>query len=132
MKWVGILAAVVVIISCFFPWINIESRGITITGIDATGTNFGKPGYMNILLSVLFIIFSIISRVWSKRVNLFISALNFAWAIRNLILLARCEGGECPSRQSALYVLFIASIIMMVALIATPLTITKEQDTPST
>lgn len=126
MKWVGILAALVVIISCFFPWIIIESKGILVTGVESGGTNFGKPGYMNFLLSGIFLILSLIPGSWTIRANLFTAGLNFAWSLRNFMLLARCEAGVCPERQTALYVLLIASLIMLVALIATPLATKKK------
>jgi hypothetical protein len=121
MKWVGIIAALIVISSCFFPWIVIEGNGIVITGVASEGTNYGRPGYMNFLLSGIFLVFSLVAKPWTIRVNLFFSALNFAWSIRNFILLARCEAGECPERQPALYVLLIASFVMLIALLATPL-----------
>ena len=35
---VGLLVA-----SCFLPWMTIETKGITITGMDTTGTTYGKP-----------------------------------------------------------------------------------------
>jgi hypothetical protein len=128
MKWVGILAAISVIVSCFFPWVVIESKEIVISGIDASGTNYGKPGYLNLLLSGIFFILSFIPRLWAKRANLFFSTLNLAWSFRNFILLARCEGGECPSRQPALTILLIASIVMLVALTLTPLTTKQGQE----
>ncbi len=129
MKWVGILAAIAAIVSCFFPWVVIESKAIIISGIDASGTNYGKPGYMNLLLSGIFLILSFIPRIWAKRANLFFSTLNLAWSFRNFILLARCEGGECPSRQPALTILLIASIVMLIALTLTPLA-TKQGKEP--
>jgi hypothetical protein len=129
MKWVGLLAAVTVIVSCFFPWVILDSKDILISGIDASGTNYGKPGYMNLLLSGIYFILTLIPKIWAKRTNLFFSTLNLAWSFRNFILLARCEGGECPSRQPALTILLIASIIMLIALILTPLS-TKQKEEP--
>ncbi|MCU7550340.1 hypothetical protein OCK74_14555 [Chitinophagaceae bacterium LB-8] len=127
MKWVGILAAVVVIVSCFFPWVIIDSRNITISGIDASGTNYGKPGYFNFLLTAVYLILTLIPRIWAKRANLFFATLNLAWSFRNFILLAKCEGGECPVRQPALTILLVASIVMLVALILTPLAKQKKE-----
>jgi hypothetical protein len=51
MKWIGIAAAILLTISCFTPWVVIESKNITISGIDATGTNYGKPGYFHIIMA---------------------------------------------------------------------------------
>jgi len=50
MKWIGTLGALVLIVSCFFPWVFIESKNITVTGIESAGTSFGKPGYFHFFL----------------------------------------------------------------------------------
>jgi hypothetical protein len=128
MKWVGILAAVLVIGSCFFPWVIIDSKNIIISGINASGTNYGKPGYFNMLLSAVYFALAFVPKIWSKRANLFFATLNFAWSFRNFILLAKCEGGECPDRQPALTVLLVASLIMLIALILTPLSSRQEAE----
>ncbi len=31
MKWIGLAAAILLIISCFIPWVFIESKNITVT-----------------------------------------------------------------------------------------------------
>lgn len=115
LKWTGLAAAVLLIVSCFTPWVIIESKGITVSGIDATGTNFGKPGYFHILLSLLFIAFTIIQRVWAKRLNLLVTALNTGWALRNFFIIAACQGGECPEKQAGLYLVLFSSILLLLS-----------------
>lgn len=92
----------------------IESRQLTITGVDTTGTDFGKPGYFHFVWAALYLIFLIINKVWSKRVALGLSAFNVAWALRNFLLIPVCAGGECPVKQVGLYLLLAASILMFV------------------
>lgn len=120
LKWVTIAAALAVIGSCFFPWVIVESRDIVITGIDARGTNYGKPGYMNLLFTGMFFVFSLIPRLWASRINVFLATLNFAWSLRNFIILPRCEGGECPEMKMALIIVFIGSIVMLLGTVFTP------------
>lgn len=115
LKWLGLLAAILLIASCFFPWVLIPSKNITITGIQSDGTNFGKPGYFNLLMTGLYILFALTPRVWAKRANLIVVALNMAWSLRNYFMLTACEGGECPDTQPALYILLISSIIMFIS-----------------
>jgi hypothetical protein len=115
MKWIGLAAGVLLIVSCFSPWVVIESRQITISGIDANGTNFGKPGYLHLLFAILFVILNFIPRIWAKRFNLPVVALNSAWALRNYLMIATCQAGECPSRKSGIYMLLLASLLMLVA-----------------
>lgn len=115
MKWIGLLAAVLLIISCFTPWVVIGSRNMVISGVDATGTNFGKPGYFHFILTGLFFIFSITPRIWAKRSNLLIGAVNIAWAIRNFIIITACHMGECPEKKSGIYLTVFASAIMLLS-----------------
>ncbi len=115
MKWLGLLAVVILIVAAFIPWIFIESKNIIVTGVDSTGTNFGKPAYLHLLLSVFFIACTIIPRLWAKRVNLLIVAMNLAWAIRNYFVLSTCFAGECPERRIGIFLTAIASFIMLLS-----------------
>jgi hypothetical protein len=114
-KWAGVTAALLLTVISFMPWVVIESKGITITGIDAKGTNFGKPAYFHFIMIAFFLVFTLIPRVWAKRANLLICALNLGWALRNFIALPSCEGGECPIKKAALYLMLLSSLIMMVS-----------------
>ena len=117
MKWIGIFAVLTLIISCFFPWVFIESKDITVTGVQSAGTNFGKPGYFHFFLGAMYLLFTFISRVWAKRWNLLIVALNIGWAARNYFIISACSGGECPEKKAGLYIVLISSLIMLVAVL---------------
>ncbi len=115
MKWIGLAAATLLVVSCFMPWVYIESKNITVSGVEATGTNFGKPGYFHLLLTAFFLLCTFVPRVWAKRLNLLITALNIAWAIKNFFMLSACSGGECPVKKIGLYGVMLASVIMLIA-----------------
>jgi hypothetical protein len=115
MKWVGLLATIALVIACFFPWVFIESKNITVTGIDATGTSFGKPGYFHFILAAFYLVFHFTPRIWAKRINLLVVALNIGWAARNYFLISACAGGECPHKKVGLYVVLISSFVMLIA-----------------
>lgn len=117
MKWVGLLASLTLIVSCFFPWVTIESKDIVVSGVEATGTTFGKPGYLHFILTGLIILMGLINRLWSIRVSLFLNAFNMAWAIRNFFVISTCYGGECPVKHTALYLVLISSILMMASVL---------------
>jgi hypothetical protein len=114
-KWLGIVAALLLVISCFMEWVFIASKKISVTGLDSTGTDFGKPGALHLVLCGLFILFSLIPRIWAKRANVPVAALNMGWAIRNYLLISGCSGGECPEKQFALYLVMICSLAMLIA-----------------
>jgi hypothetical protein len=115
MKWIGPAAAALLIVSCFSPWVFIESRNITVSGIDTTGTNFGRPGYFHFLMIGFFLLFSFIQKVGFKRANLLITALNLGWAIRNYFIISACLGGDCPVKKTGIYLMLLASILMMIS-----------------
>jgi len=125
---IGIIAAIVVIVVCHFPWTFIESKNLTIYGMYAPDTNFGKPGLMNIIVSAFSIILFAVPRLWAKRTNLFVTMFNLAWSIRNYILVATCLMGECPVKKPALYLLVIFSVVMMLMAFSPKLTIKPKAD----
>lgn len=115
LKWIGLAAALLLIVSCFTPWVIIASKQITVSGVESAGTNFGKPGYINLVMAALFIPLTLIPRVWAKRLNLAVVAVNLAWTARNYFVLGTCSGGECPDRQTGLYLLVLATLLMLVS-----------------
>ena len=111
---IGNIAAVSILCICFFPWSYIPSAQVTVSGFHAEGTSFGKPGVLNCLLCLVAIVLFSIPAIWAKRTNVFIAALNLAWAFRNYLLLSFCMMGECPEKKIALYGLMGISIVMLV------------------
>jgi hypothetical protein len=84
--------------------------------MDATGTDFGKPGLLNIVISGATILFFLVPRIWAKRTNVFLAAVNLAWSVRNYLLVSTCLMGECPSKQPALFVLlFLALVVQLMS-----------------
>jgi hypothetical protein len=117
MRWLAILFAVIVIVACFFPWVNIESKNVFFGGFRSNSDTFGKPGILHSFLCGIIILFLLINRIWSLRTCFFISAINAAWAFRNFLLIAACSGGECPTRLPALYALLGSSILLVVSIL---------------
>lgn len=115
MKWIGLAAALLLGISCFLVWVIITSKNITVTGVDAVGIGFGKPGYLHLFFAFLFVAFTFIQKIWAKRSNLLVTALNIAWAIRNYFMISACNWGECPQKHIGIYLGVIASLLMMIA-----------------
>src|SRR5258706_11870270 len=109
MKWLGVLAALVLITACFMPWVVIPSKNITISGIDAVGIDLGKPGYFHFVALFFFLLFTFLQKIWAKRSNLLITAVNLAWAARNYFIITMCRGGECPEKKLAVYLVLITS-----------------------
>ncbi len=117
MKWISVLMGTIVIASCFFPWVTIESKNIIIGGFHSTVNIFGKPGLVHLILCSIYIMFLMLNKTWSIRTAFFIGALNIIWAVRNFILISACRGGECPEKQMALYVMLISSVLLPVLIL---------------
>ena len=86
-----------------------------IGGFSSTGTSsYGKPGIFQLVLTILFVVFISINRIWTKRAAFFLGAMNIAWAVRNYILISACSGGICPEKYTAIYVLLFSSIALLI------------------
>lgn len=117
MKYSQIIGCIFVILLatvCYLPWSFIAERNIFITGMSAPGTMYGKPGLMHFVLGFILIFLFIVPKIWAKRINVFIGAINLAWSIRNFILLSNCFMGECPERRFGLYLELLLSAIILV------------------
>ncbi len=114
LKYVTILSVLVLAFAVFRPWVVIESRGLTLTGMNTTGTDFGKPGYFHLILTVVYLLLTFTPRIWAKRLNLLVVSLNLAWAIRNFFIIPACSGGECPVKQLGLWLVLISSVLLLV------------------
>ncbi|MGI8949971.1 MAG: hypothetical protein ACR2FN_00155 [Chitinophagaceae bacterium] len=110
---IGIIASISLIIICFLPWSFIASKNILVYGMHAEGTDFGKPGLLNLILCFITIVLFLIPKIWSKRLNVFIAALNLAWSIRNYFLISSCIMGDCPVKKTAIYLLPLLSLIIL-------------------
>ena len=110
----GCIAVVLLAASCYLPWSYIAEKNNLITGMSAPGTIYGKPGLMHFVLGVILILFFIIPKIWAKRINLFIAAINLAWSVRNYILLSTCYMGECPQRKAGLFFPLLLSTFILI------------------
>ena len=87
--FLSFLAVALLILSCFLPWMVIESKSMTITGVDTGPRKFGKPGYFHFIWAGLFLLFLLVKKGWATWVILIAAAFNLAWAFRNFLMLLR-------------------------------------------
>lgn len=113
-KWIGLAGVALLVIASFMPWVTIQSHQLVVSGVDATGTNYGKPAYFHFLLLPFYIAFLLIPKLWAKRWNLFIIALSSAWILRNFLVIGTCKGGECPVREAGFYLMLLSGVLMLV------------------
>jgi hypothetical protein len=112
-NWLGFIFSIALIIACFNPWIYIVSQNISFTGMNRALPAFGRPGLLHLVLSGAAIICFLVPKVWAKRANVFICAVNLGWSIRNLIIITACSYGECPESKPWMIVTIAASALML-------------------
>jgi len=99
---------------CFLPWVVIESKQIIFTGWNTGNSHFGKPAVLTTVFCGVMVLCFALPFVWSKRLNLFIAALNMAWALRNYIIITACSMGECPIKKTGMYAQLILPIAILI------------------
>jgi len=124
---IGIIATLALVITCYQPWVYVQSKDLLITGMHAPGTNFGRPGLMHVILSVVMIVFFALPKAWAKRINIFVATFNLAWAIKNYIILSTCYVGECPQKKIAIYLLLALSILILLMTFFPKIKLTEEE-----
>jgi len=110
---IGIIAVLALAGICFIPWVYIASVNITVTGFYSEGTNFGKPGLVSVMLGTICLILFLLPKIWAKRVNFFVGTINFAWSIKNYIVVTGCLYGDCPEKRAGIFLQLIVSLIIM-------------------
>lgn len=122
----GAIFAMVIIVACFLPWSFVPTRNWTISGMNTMGTHFGKPGIVHCFFSILCLVLFCIPKIWAKRTNIFLAAINLAWGIRNILLVSTCSGGECQTKLYGVYVLIIACVLVMLMSLLPKLAVNEE------
>ncbi|MBY0479726.1 MAG: hypothetical protein K2Q21_00110 [Chitinophagaceae bacterium] len=129
-QYIGIATAIILIVVCTLPWVYIPSLQIYLTGINGKASaelNFGSQIQSHGFFATIMIICFFVSKVWAKRTNVFLGAMNMAWAAKNFLIFSMCRGGECPEKQPALYVLVICAAIMLLMSLFPKMAVSQEQ-----
>lgn len=117
--YLGLVACITLIISCFLPWATYNDNVIheTFTGFYSHDNYYGKPGKFLTLMSAIAFVFMLLPMVWAKRANLFIGAFTLGYAIYAYLLYVRCYHGNCPQREPGVYLMITSASILLVACI---------------
>jgi hypothetical protein len=113
-QWIGVAAAIVLVIACSLPWTYHPDLDKNFTGFFSQNNIYGKPGYAFIVLSVIASVFFLIQKVWAKRANMFFCAIVVSYAIKSFIVFSGCYKGICPDKKAGLWIMLLAAIGMLV------------------
>ena len=116
-KWVGLLAALLLIVICFIPWTYHADVGKNFTGFFSEKNTYGKPGVFFVFFGIVFIALTLIAKVWTGRINLFLSAIMVAYAFKTYILYTSCYNAYCPEKKAGIYLLVICNLMVLLAVV---------------
>lgn len=120
-KYIQILAiatTIALIITCFIPWVHYIGINETFTGMNVkkfeTGVNYGKPGKIIIALCIISLLCVLIPKLFLKRVNMFATALLFAYSIRTYVLFTGSIFDGQVEKFAGIYLIMLLSLAMVV------------------
>ena len=126
-QWIGIAAAIILVLSGFLPWTYHPDLDKTFTGFFSENRAYGKPGNVFVFMSAVTIIFFAIQRIWAKRWNVFICAIVLSYALRCFIVYSGCYRGICPDKKIGLWVMLLSAILMMLMALFPDMKVKKEE-----
>ncbi|HPH92058.1 MAG TPA: hypothetical protein PLZ68_14655 [Ferruginibacter sp.] len=112
---VGLVACLVLVIACFMPWTYHEDLKESFTGFYSHENFYGKPGRFLTIIAVIAFALMYLPKIWAKRTNLFVCALGVGYAIKSYILFTSCYNAYCPEKKAGIYLMLVASVVMLVA-----------------
>lgn len=104
----------VLIVVCFMPWTYHADVGKNFTGFFSEKNAYGKPGEFLISFAVIYLVLILTQKVWAKRVNLFLSAIMFAYAVKTYILYTSCYNAYCPEKKIGIYLVLLCNTIILI------------------
>lgn len=113
-QWIGVAAAIILVISCFLPWTYHPDLDKTFTGFFSEKNAYGRPGRALIFLAFLATMCFVIRRTWAKRANFFIAATLVAYAVRSFIVFSGCYRGICPGKKEGLWIMLLSALVILI------------------
>jgi hypothetical protein len=112
--YIGIAAALLLIICCFLPLAYYPDLNESFTGFYSKQNHYGKPGIAFIFLSLVAIVLFLIPKLGARRANQFVGVLIFAYALKTYIIFAACYYSICPQIKSGLIGMLLFSAIILI------------------
>lgn len=111
-QWIGIAAALLLVVACFLPWAYYPDLQKEFTGFFSELNRYGKPGKVFVFFSVVQIGLFLTPKVWAKRANILVSAMTIAFSIRSFLVFTACYHGICPEKRAGIFLVLITPFIM--------------------
>ncbi len=115
----GVVAALMLILSCFLPWVYFSSINETFTGFHvipfANGTYYGRAGIFITVLTLLVLMLMFVNRAWAKGANLFIAGLIFAYAIRTYLVFTASLFPNEVTKKPGIFMILVFSLVLLLS-----------------
>lgn len=128
-KWISLAASIILIVCCFMDWSYYPDLHKSFTGWVSERNVYGKPAKLLSFMAVFAVLAQFLPSLSLKRLNLLLMALNLAYAIKTFITYSRCYSVVCPEKQLGLYIMVIASVVLMVSAVLPSGKLKPEPDT---
>ncbi|MFN5478252.1 MAG: hypothetical protein ACK484_16795 [Sphingobacteriales bacterium] len=113
-KWLTLAAAVLLILSCFMDWAYYPDIQKSFTGWFSEKNVYGKPGKWLTVMACFAVIAQFLPYLFLKRTNLFLMALNTAYAFFTFVKYTRSYGITNPTAQLGIYLMLISAILLLI------------------
>ena len=114
----AIFSCIALIISCFIPWVHYNSINETFTGFNvkpfSTKVNYGKAGKIIVILTSISLVCTVLPVLFLKRVNMFATALLFAYCIRTYVLFTGSIFDGQVEKLAGIYLIILLSLVLVV------------------
>ncbi|MGG9972655.1 hypothetical protein ACQ33O_12750 [Ferruginibacter sp. SUN002] len=129
LHWLGLVACITLIVSCFLPWAYYADIDKTFTGLFSFENRYGRPGKLLILLTSIIFVFMLLPKVWARRANLFLCALCVGYALKTYVLFTACYMAYCPEKKIGIYLMVVSVFLMLAAAVFPDLKLRENRDT---
>jgi len=126
-QWIGVIAVLVLIGACFMPWAYFPDLEKEFTGFFSQGNIYGKPGKVIVFFCGIEIILFLIPKIWAKRANILVAAMEIAFCVKAFLLYSACYRGICPERRAGLWLVLGMSIVVVVMALLPDLPVKEEK-----
>ncbi len=117
-QYIAIISCLALVATCFIPWVHYNSINVTFTGFNvkrfATGVFYGRAGLVITIFTSLSLLLTILPYSALKRINMFVCALLFAYAIRTYVLFTGSLFEGEVVKLSGIYLIVILSLVLLV------------------
>ena len=125
--YIGILAAILLIIACFLPWGYYPDIHETFTGFYSRENIYGRPGKAFIFLALVISVLLLVPKLWAKRASQVTGIIVLAYAVKTYILFTSCYNGICPEKKIGIFIVMISSLLILLAGLFTGIKIPEEK-----